>query len=81
MDERQRCLAWGVYLSATTYLVMVFVAGVLTAHAHAWQLSIVTAGLNYLAYTVQLADNRSLAVGLVSASSIAGAVAGVLLLV
>jgi hypothetical protein len=80
MDERQRCLAWGVYLSATTYLVLVFIAGILTVHPVAWRLSILTAGLNYLAYTTQLANLRSVAIVLVSASAVTGAAAGILLL-
>lgn len=81
MDERERCLAWGVYISAALYLAGVFAAGLAMQNAMAWKLALFTAGLNYVSYTAQIMHvPRNICFVVVLFSAVVGACAGIVLI-
>lgn len=74
-------LALGALANATLYFVLVFLAAIHTGHLHAMYFDIVAVGITYLSFTAQLLNRMLLGVFLVVASILAGAFAGILLLV
>lgn len=54
MTDDQRLLAVGSYINSALYCAGVFVAGMVTGNALAWRLALVTAGLNFIAYFLQI---------------------------
>lgn len=81
MTADQRFLAIGIYINSALYLSGVFVAGLIVRNQLAWKLALVTAGLSYLSYTVQVLKpepRRDTANVLVSAFT--GAAAGLSLI-
>jgi|HubBroStandDraft_4_1064222.scaffolds.fasta_scaffold00045_34 hypothetical protein len=81
MDERERCLAWGVYISAALYDGGVFAAGLVTHNPVAWKLAIATAGIAYISYAGQIMGMpRRIAMAVVVLNFVLGACAGIALI-
>jgi hypothetical protein len=54
MNETQRLLVIGVYINSALYLIGVFTAGVIQHVPHAWQFALLSAGVAYLSYWLQI---------------------------
>lgn len=81
MRAWQKFAVIGGQVNAALYLVMVFVAGLLTGNGAAWRLAIATAGVVYLSYLAHMAwpDTRT-DHGLLGGTIVLGAAAGLALL-
>jgi hypothetical protein len=80
--EREKFGIIAILVSATTYLVLVAIAAVVSGHPVALRLAIATAGVNYFGYLVQMQPRVyfPLARVLVVLSVVCGAAAGLNLL-
>lgn len=88
VDRAFTALAWGALINSALYVVGVFVVAILDHNDVAAILAIATVGLNFLAYTVQIAISpqsppgaRILALALVAWSIVTGIGAGFALIV
>lgn len=80
MTDLQRIYAFGLIVNSALYLAAVFVAGLLTQNAWAWQAAIGTMGVTYLSYAAHLVERPRAARSLASLSILTGVVAGLRLL-
>ena len=81
MNSDQRLVATWVAISGTFYVIGCFVAGITLDRHLAWKFALLTMGLNYLAYSVQLADlSPTLGGFLVLMTVVTGVCAGAFLL-
>lgn len=85
MDERPY-LYIAILINSALYLTGVFVAGLMLGNGWAWKLALLTAGLCYLSYMVQLialhADGKAmvpLSLMLIIATIVVGAAGGIML--
>lgn len=53
LTDLQKVLANGVLLNSALYLIMCFVAGILTGNPMAWKLAVASVGLCYVSYMGQ----------------------------
>ena len=74
-------LALGAIANASIYFVFILIVSIDTNHPHAMYADIFAVGVTYLSFTVQLLNRVVLGTFLVVASVLAGAFAGILLMV
>lgn len=71
----------GLFLNSCLYITGVFVAGIIMRNGLAWKLSLLTAGLCYVSYALQLADiGKGYSGAAVRLSVVVGVIAGLALL-
>jgi hypothetical protein len=91
MTPDQRFLAIGCYINSALYLTGCFVVSVFVHHGHAYQFALISAALCFLSYSFQIVRPQMETTGLkhtaaycagvlTGASTAAGAIAGVLVL-
>lgn len=54
MTADQRFIAIGIYINSALYLAGAFIAGLLLQNAWAWKLALVSAGISYIGYSLQV---------------------------
>ena len=75
-----RVYATGFYLMSSIYLLGVFLAGYLTAHAWSWRLVLISAGIGAISYDFRMSNAPKAGTAIAAVSQLCAVVAGANLL-